>query len=329
MRVILLLLVLSSTVICFTDKVFADLVHYASFAKLTSCISKGVLQPGVLFPLGGCHLLWCLSERNSDARIMMIRVAPTDETSTALAVVDDKNKEIIIAFRASSTTADWISDLLITAVDYEPVSKAWRKSIPKCVGCKVHSGFYKNLDSINEELISYVTQLYKDHKEYKLTIVGHSLGLALLTLCAIEFKLRGFSPKVYTFAAPRMFNREMSSWVNELFASELLLEQLKNDGDFQTGLIRVVHTEDYVPMLPPKLHQAGVEFFIRKKDLPHPKESVVLTGLLYLNEQDGDLYRDSRNATQSNLEWLHGYEHRTYFMTINNCGDTDPELLGS
>lgn len=320
----------------YSDKVYRDLVHYAGYCKLTACISKpDKLHQDLPFRHGGCSLRFCKKEHNSDATITRIREAPADETGTAFTVVDSKNQEIIIGFRASVTTLDWISDFMISLVDYEPISKSWKSNVPKCVDCKVHSGFYRNLDSITEELVNYVTELYTVYPVYRLIIVGHSLGGALLTLCGIEFRLRGFKPTVFTYASPKWFNTEMVHWVNNLFNSESLAQHLSEGGNFKTGLIRVVHDEDYVPMLPPKLGQAGVEFFIDKKNLPHTKDAVQLTGVDYLykntlplpQQVETVLHQTNQNAsTLTYWEWLHGYEHETYFMTINKCDDVDQVL---
>jgi predicted lipase len=257
--------------------------------------------------------------------IIKIREAPAHETGTALVVVDPMSKEIIIAFRASVTNADWISDFKIKPVDYEPVSESWHLNVPKCHGCKVHSGFYRNLDAINEELVNYVTELYSEHTDYQLVIVGHSLGAALATLCGIEFKARGFEPLIFTYAGPKMFNPEMVGWVNQLFKSQELSLHLERGGNFKTGLIRVVHDGDYVPMLPPQLNQAGVEFLIERKELPHDQDVVKLTGIHYLNNSFTPEWNKKMhdNFTEATWELLHGFEHRTYFMTINKCEDVD------
>lgn len=64
-------------------------------------------------------------------------------------------------------------------------------------------------------------------------------------------------------------------------------------------------------MLPPTFRPAGVEFFIKKKDLPHMKSDVEFRGGKYIEI--------SNKKRQPILDLLHAYEHRTYFITINKC----------
>lgn len=313
----------------FSDRVYSDLVYYSYYAKLADCVSKpGRLSVGVPFAQGGCSVKFCQHERTLGAVITKIREAPEGETGSAIIVLDERNEEIVVAFRASTTVSDWLSDFMIRVVDYEPISQSWNRNVPECIGCKVHSGFYKDLGRISEDLVCDVLQLYAQYPAYKLSIVGFSLGAALATLTGIEFRARGFQPLVIGYAPPRMFNKEMGLWVNEVFHSENLTLHLKQGGDFQTGLITVVHDEDYVPSLPPNLVQAGVEFFIAKKHLPHTKDSVILTGVDYLSTQ----YEEYDELAQISLpdkfkEWLHAYEHRTYFITIHKCDDVDQDWI--
>jgi hypothetical protein len=106
-----------------------------------------------------------------------------------------------------------------------------------------------------------------------------------------------------------------------VFESKELSERIKNNEKVNWGMIRVIHDGDYVPLLPPGFIQAGVEFFITKKHLPHRKADVDFLGTSYI-----DKTQTLFSWRQKVLHYLHAYEHRTYFMTINSCADIDPRI---
>lgn len=223
--------------------------------------------------------------------------------------MDKKNKEIIVSFRGSVTRTDWASDLQMIPVDYKSVTKL--KHVRECKGCKVHYGFIKNLEQISESLVRPIDELFAKHPDYKLVLTGHSLGAALAILVGIEFRMKGYKPLVLSYGSPRLFNSLMVDWVNEIFKTDELSKRINGWKDVDWGLIRLVHDEDFVPMLPPTFKPAGVEFFIKKKDLPHLKSDIEFRGANYIEI--------TNRTRQKVLDLLHAYEHRTYLMTINKC----------
>lgn len=196
-------------------------------------------------------------------------------------------------------------------VDYKSVTKL--KHVRDCEGCKVHYGFIKNLEQISDALIRPIDELFDNHPDYKLVLTGHSLGAALAILVGIEFKVKGYKPLILAYGAPRLFNTLMVKWVNEIFGIYELSKIINSGGDINWGLIRIVHDEDFVPMLPPTFRPAGVEFFIKKKDLPHLKSDIEFRG--------ADYVEITNKRRQKVLDLLHAYEHRTYIMGINKCQD--------
>eukprot|EP00128_Syssomonas_multiformis_P002218 Colp12_sorted_trinity150504_noHs@33873 len=69
---------------------------------------------------------------------------------------------------------------------------------------------------------------------YKYVMIGHSLGGAIATLCAIDVHTKfGVEPTLYTFASPRVLNPTMAQWANLKFPH-----------------LRVVNQIDIVPKLP-------------------------------------------------------------------------------
>lgn len=60
-----------------------------------------------------------------------------------------------------------------------------------CAGCKAHEGFWGASNAAIEELKSSVESAAKENPEYKIIIVGHSLGGALATLGAVSLRNSG------------------------------------------------------------------------------------------------------------------------------------------
>ncbi|ONH67890.1 Lipase [Cyberlindnera fabianii] len=296
-------------------ELYNDIVHYSHFCKLTHCIDKpGMLNEGLLFPNGGCSIDFCKKSRNTQALVHKIHIAGADESGTAFITVDKENNEIVVAFRASVTTADWISDFYIRKTPYKPITHC-PSGVRECEGCKVHQGFYLHMNTIYDDLVNSVLDIYNKHPEFKLVLVGHSLGAALATLTAIEFKMMGFYPHLYTYGGPRIFNLEMMRWVNEVFECEKTADAIRDGTGFTSGFLRVVHEGDYVPILPPSFFQAGTEILIAKNELPHEIKDLNLIGVEYDNV--------SKKTTDGFWKILHGFEHRTYFVTLNQCWDVD------
>ncbi|WP_316503337.1 MULTISPECIES: lipase family protein [Paenibacillus] len=102
-------------------------------------------------------------------------------------------EEIIIAFRGTVTTTNWISDALASQKKFRYISD----------NCFTHRGFTAIYSSAREELLRALGKLPPEKILY---VTGHSLGAALATLCAVDtaantaFK----SPLLYTYGSPRV-----------------------------------------------------------------------------------------------------------------------------
>jgi len=102
-------------------------------------------------------------------------------------------QEIVIAFRGTSSTTDWISDIIASQKRFKYLQE----------DCLTHRGFTDIYSSARDEIISALTQLSPDKTLY---ITGHSLGAALATLCAIDVAVNTAysSPHLLTFGSPRV-----------------------------------------------------------------------------------------------------------------------------
>lgn len=120
------------------------------------------------------------------------------ETDTNLAIlVDDIKKNIVITFRGTESITDCYYDLVFT-----------KQNINNVDNLKVHKGFYEQLMSVYDEILSKLEQLLNYNNEYNIYITGHSLGSGIGTIFA--YLLQDIYPnkliKLITFGGPRVGN---------------------------------------------------------------------------------------------------------------------------
>jgi hypothetical protein len=131
-----------------------------------------------------------------------------------LALLMNQGDEMIIAFRGSDNTSNWVNnlDFLQTSIDQE--------------GFKLHKGFYESYLSIKDQIISNLQT--KKPKSIRLT--GHSLGGALAQITAYFLTKSGYKiSSVYTFGAPivgdqKWYQAYQSQLKNQSFTWELFTD---------------------------------------------------------------------------------------------------------
>ena len=111
--------------------------------------------------------------------------------------------------------------------------------------------------------------LVAKHADYELVLTGHSLGGALAALASLEFRSRGWNPKVATFGEPRFGNEALATYFDTAFPW--------NVSETSMRYRRVTHIRDPVPLLPFEgwgwsMH--GGEIFISKEGLPPAVEDL-------------------------------------------------------
>ncbi|KAL1955041.1 hypothetical protein VTO42DRAFT_332 [Malbranchea cinnamomea] len=191
-------------------------------------------------------------------------------------------KRIILAFRGTYSLTNVIVDLTAAPQSYTPYTDDDETgSRHKCVNCTVHAGFMASWHNARQEILPEVSTLMAKYPDYKLVLVGHSLGGAVAALAGLEFALRGWTPHVTTFGEPRIGNAALAAFINERFN---LLEDPSDSADGvcagdESGkgeakcptFHRVTHVNDPVPLLPfdewGYAPHAG-EILISKVDVP-------------------------------------------------------------
>lgn len=140
----------------------------------------------------------------------------------------ESRQEIIIAFRGTSSTSNWISDAIATQVNFKYISG----------NSLTHRGFTDIYDSARSQIMTALTKLSPIKTLY---ITGHSLGAALATLCAIDIAANTYyhSPSLYTYGSPRVgdptFSKTFAMYVRNSY--------------------RIANKFDAVTVAPPKIYK--------------------------------------------------------------------------
>jgi triacylglycerol lipase len=163
------------------------------------------------------HGLLILSELANSARFFDAQEF-TGLLSDAQFYAIFKDNELIFAFRGSSSWSDFITDANI-------------HQVPAIEGL-VHEGFLKQYESIQKVIMTILQQT----KLNKISFVGHSLGGAIATICALCFKIQFPSKTIqcYTFGSPRVGN-------------QAFVDAFNKSVDVS---VRVVNGQDIVPTRP-------------------------------------------------------------------------------
>ena len=210
---------------------------------------------------------------------------------------------IIVAFRGTYSIANTIADLSTIPQEYTPYPgdeegeqeggniEGWGKKIwgrsdktwkerkrdvaprdGKCDKCSVHLGFMTSWRHTRSEIVPDLEDLVHIYPNYRLTLVGHSLGGAVAALASLDFHARGWNPQVTTFGEPRVGNKNLSHYIDKTFPPD-------PKTNISNAYHRVTHVDDPVPLLP--LSEWGYdmhagEVFISKSDLSPDVEDLVL-----------------------------------------------------
>lgn len=153
-----------------------------------------------------------------------IESSTTATDTTGFVALDDTHKNIIVSFRGSHSIRNWITDFVILPIP------------DHCPGCAVELGFWTAWEVVKAQVIGNVTEAAKQHPDYEIVVVGHSLGAAIATLSAVEIRSTGHNATLYAFASPRVGNKFMADYITA-----------------QGSNNRFAHAEDPVPHLPPSL----------------------------------------------------------------------------
>ncbi|PPR00186.1 hypothetical protein CVT24_004909 [Panaeolus cyanescens] len=198
-----------------------------------------------------------------NGQIPISEISDTNTDTQGIVVRDDTKKEIVVAFRGTTSDADIKIDMDIVLVPF--VSPG----VDAPANVSVHRGFLNSWNSVAPSVLDTIRKQLDGREEYSVITSGHSLGGALASgqkkkavhdraapckLCRAK-SLICTDVRMYTYGQPRTGNSYYASWVNEVF-----------QGNGTTGKVyRVTHTTDPVPHLPPQSFgytHHGIEYWI-------------------------------------------------------------------
>ncbi|XP_044981220.1 lipase-like isoform X2 [Hordeum vulgare subsp. vulgare] len=121
-------------------------------------------------------------------------------------------QSIIIAFRGTQehSASNWIEDLFWKQLDV---------TYPGMPNAMVHHGFYSAYynTTLRHEILKSVQWAWKIYGRLPINVVGHSMGGALASFCALDLSVKWGSHKVQliTFGQPRVGNPAFAEYFNE------------------------------------------------------------------------------------------------------------------
>jgi triacylglycerol lipase len=172
----------------------------------------------------------------------LISDAKTDTQCAILPI--SGSQSVIIVFRGSDSSVDWDTNF-----DTKPERADFDKQVIREEivnqrtliypysdksesGAMMHAGFVTAYFSVRDQIQDYV----KTHQITHVAVVGHSLGGALATLCAVDlqFNFADLAIEIYTFGSPKVGNKGFEESFNR---------RVPNSYRFVSGM-------DIVPELP-------------------------------------------------------------------------------
>ncbi|RKP54051.1 lipase family protein [Cohnella endophytica] len=125
--------------------------------------------------------------------VQEIRAKSLAGVSERFGFILESDDRIIVAFRGTSSTTDWISDAVASQSKFKCVRDAGQ----------THRGFSNIYYSARDKILDALDELPNEKAIY---VTGHSLGGALATLCAMDLAVNSShsEPIVYTYGSPRV-----------------------------------------------------------------------------------------------------------------------------
>jgi len=214
-------------------RVLVVVVCFVTLSAATTAVTQATYNNLVRFAhFSSAAYLPCTTVLGATV-VEQFSISSTD--TQAYIALDTANKQIIVAFRGSTSEEDFIdtdADILETSYS-SPISGK------SCFLCLVHDGFWGAWSSASPYILPEVEALHSANPSFAIIVTGHSLGGALTPFAALAIKgATGVSVQLYSYGQPRVGSSTFTSFV---------------DSQIGTGnLFRVTHVNDAVPQLIPK-----------------------------------------------------------------------------
>jgi len=172
-----------------------DLIYYNYYAAAVYCVDGKGLN--------------CSSCQNFKNDIYNYTVLKSNSVDTlALITLSFTREEIVVTYRGTANIWNWILDFTAITFNYP--------STPS--GIKLHLGFYVATLSLYNDVVTNVGFLLTYFPNYKLKIIGHSLGGAMARLTEffilVTNQFPGTAITVITYGEPRSGNIPFVNYMN-------------------------------------------------------------------------------------------------------------------
>jgi len=206
--------------------------------------------------------------RTSDSLIEIVQASKEDVSRSCVYAITkhEAQKRVVVVFRGTSNSGDWIKDALITQRQSKnPVSDE-SNSIAPSIG--IHSGFSNALlkGGHVEKILLELKQVMVENPDHKLFVTGHSLGGAMATL--FGFYVAANDDPIYVKNGPvQVFSVSSPRVGNKSFRDSF--KYLEERGKIRHA--RIYNSKDKVAMLPyigGRYKHVGLELKLRRRTLP-------------------------------------------------------------
>ncbi|CAN0461842.1 unnamed protein product [Ascophyllum nodosum] len=227
------------------------------------------------------------------------------------AMLSNDLKEMVVAFRGTQTTREWIENLTFSMeqLDGEP-EETWFARLVNRQNFMCHEGFQQLFTQKSTEGMpspkDVIYQLADKHKDTldKVTLVGHSLGGGMAQLCGVHLarsKVLGDVPiTVIAWAAPKIGNPYLAKWVENQHP--------------RLRILRISVTDDVVTKVPPNWLWS-----LRQGGFKHMGTELCLSLKHLIDEK---LVKEDGNGPAHNLQqYLYNIDPTRDAALMNKFGD--------
>lgn len=111
------------------------------------------------------------------------------QAGTGYVALDNTNHLTILAYKGSTDVVDWYRNLQAIPTRCGDV----------CFLCMCHDGFWETWLQTRDGVVAAIQSAIAAQPQYRLVVVGHSLGGALATFAAHHLRSLGHELDLYTY----------------------------------------------------------------------------------------------------------------------------------